>query len=341
MKKILILQNEIMQYRKPVYNELSKYYEVTVLHSGKKSIVIEDKYKEIIADVKQLGPLYLQSGVLGKVRSNQYDIVIAMFDVRWIMNVLALWFHGTAKFLYWGHRYGKNNLINNFRNYLMKKSDGIILYSGGEIDRMIQSGLYEDKIFIAENTIDVPNHEDGSNKEKSSFLFVGRAQKRKKIDELLRAFSQIKDRLPSDLYINIIGDGDENEYLKKLVIELGINNKVFFHGAITDSEKLKVFFHKSYAYVSPGAVGLGVLHSLAYGVPVITYKDEYHGPEFDNLRNQENSLIVNNFEELIKALTVITDEKNYITLGNNAYKLYSEQRTIQYMINGFIKAIEG
>jgi len=35
MKNILIIQNEIPHYRIALYNELSKAYNVTVLHSGK------------------------------------------------------------------------------------------------------------------------------------------------------------------------------------------------------------------------------------------------------------------------------------------------------------------
>ena len=34
-KKLLILQNKILNYRVPVYEELHKQYEVTVIHAGK------------------------------------------------------------------------------------------------------------------------------------------------------------------------------------------------------------------------------------------------------------------------------------------------------------------
>jgi glycosyltransferase involved in cell wall biosynthesis len=340
MKKILIIQNEIMHYRKPVYNELAKYYDITVLHSGKPSLESMDKYKEIITKVSKVGSFYFQSGVMTEARSEKYNVVIAMFDVRWIANILAMQFNKKSRFLYWGHRYGNNNIINHIRNFLMKKSDGVILYSDTEVDTILKSGINKNKLFVAENTIEVPNHEDGTNKEKSSLLFVGRAQKRKKVDKLLKAFAKIKDKLPQNTTVDIIGSGEENDYLQSLAKELKIDNQVVFHGAITDNEKLKSFFHKAFAYVSPGPVGLGVLHSLAYGVPVITYKNEYHGPEFDNLKNKINSIIVNDFEELKQALILIVNEKEYMRLGKNAYELYSQKRTIQYMIKGFIEAIE-
>ncbi len=51
MKKVLILQNKILHYRKPFYNKLAEKHNVTVLHSGKKSRGIEDKYEEIITPI--------------------------------------------------------------------------------------------------------------------------------------------------------------------------------------------------------------------------------------------------------------------------------------------------
>lgn len=82
MKKILIIQNEIMHYRKPIYNELAKYYDITILHSGNKSINNEDKYKEIIVSYKKIGPFSFQEKVLKFANNNEYDAIIAMFDIR-------------------------------------------------------------------------------------------------------------------------------------------------------------------------------------------------------------------------------------------------------------------
>ena len=38
MKRILILQNTILHYRKPLYNKLAEQYDVTVLHSEEKKV---------------------------------------------------------------------------------------------------------------------------------------------------------------------------------------------------------------------------------------------------------------------------------------------------------------
>ncbi len=103
MKTILICQNEIMAYRKPVYNGLAEEYEVTVLHSGQPSVDAGDLYQEIIVPQKRVGPFHLQRGVSMRKRMQQYDVVIAMFDLRWPSYLLPLFFKRRAKYILWGH----------------------------------------------------------------------------------------------------------------------------------------------------------------------------------------------------------------------------------------------
>lgn len=341
MRNILILQNLIPHYRKPVYNELAKYYDVTILHSGSKSIGDTRTYKEIITPVKQLGSFFLQSGVIKEMRNGDYDVVIVMFDIRWVANIIAIFLRRNRRFLYWGHRYSKNRLGNKIRDILMRISDGVILYSDSDISRMISRGLPESKIFVAPNTIHIPNYSDGSSAYKDILLFTGRAQKRKKVDILIRAFSEILSRIPEHIKINIVGSGQENENIKRFADYFGVSDRVVFHGEITDHETLKSLFHRAYAYVSPGPVGLGVLHSFAYGVPVVTHFFEKHGPEFDNILDGENSLLYktyNEFKEIIVSLC--NDKKLSARLGRKAYELYAEERTLEKMVKGLRDAIK-
>jgi len=340
-KKVLILQNKILHYRKPLYNELSKHYDVTILHSGDKSAGVNDDYKEIITPVKKVGPFFLQSGVLKAVRSGGYDVVIAMFDIHWVANIIAIFLRPNSRFLYWGHRYSKNHLANKLRDLLMRLSDGIILYTDNEIGKMVSRGIPKSKIFVAPNTIHVPNSSDGSGAYKDSFLYVGRLQKRKKVDLLIQAFSEILNHIPKNIKINIVGSGQENDTLKKLAEHLGISERVAFHGEIFDSERLKPLFHSAYAYVSPGSVGLGVLHSFAYGTPVVTNCLEKHGPEFNNILNNKNALLYKTYDEFKEILVELCNNKNLSRrLGKNAYKLYSQDRTMKKMVQGFRNAIE-
>ena len=340
LKKILILQNKIPHYRKAVYNRLSEFYDVTVLHSGDKSVNEKDKYKEKIVENKKIWKFNIQKNIIQEITDNKYDAIIAMFDIAWINNIVALYARDKkTKFIWWGHRYSKKYIVNIIRNYLMKNADAHLLYSDKEINDMVKSGIRRESIFVANNTIEVKNHGFCKECKKKSFLFVGRAQKRKRVDLLLKAFATIKDELSNYITIDIVGEGAENKILKQLARELNIEERVCFHGAITEEEELKPLFEKAFAYISPGPVGLGVLHSLAYGVPVVTHKYEYHGPEFDNLTSK-NSIVYENHNELPNILLEFAknNELSY-RLGKNAYEHYKNFRTIDNMIKGFLDAI--
>jgi glycosyltransferase involved in cell wall biosynthesis len=328
MKKVIILQNYVPHYRKPVYNNLSLKYDVTILHSGNPSITENDSFKEIIVKSHKIWKFHLQSGVIKTLRANKYDTVIAMFDLAWISYMLIN-FIFPNRIIYWGNRYSSNFFINLFRTLIMRTSKSNILYSEIEIERMIASGIDEKKIFIAHNTILIPNKENCSNILKDRFLFVGRAQKRKKVDLLIKAFK---------LYI--IGEGEENHNLKKYVNKLSLNDRIIFTGKIHDDTELKKHFSKSYAYISPGPVGLGVLHSFSYGVPVVTLDYGKHGPEFSNIIDQENGLLFNNLNELESIMiNLVKNKKNTKRLASNAFSHYNTKRNINVMVDGIIEAI--
>jgi len=342
MKKILILQNKILHYNKPLYNYLAKKYKVTVVHSGNISKFKDDIYTELIVNSTNVGPFIFQHKVISEVRSLKYDVVIGMFDIKWINNILALYIkHAKTKYIWWGHGYGKNNVGNYIRNFLIRKSDALLLYSNRDLSILTKNGIDNSKIFIAENTLEVKNHEFNQNIKRDSFLFVGRAQKRKKVEDLFIAFSKIIASLPNNVFIKIVGDGVENKTLKELSEKLNIEDRVEFLGSITDEVKLKSVFQGSLAYISPGHVGLGVLHSFAYGVPVVTIEHDSHAPEFGNINNMNSIVYDGSIEKLsiiLKEL-VINKEKSY-QLGKNAYNHYSKYRTMNLMVEGFINAIE-
>ncbi len=341
MKSILILQNTILHYRKALYNELSKYYNVTVLHSGKKSVTKDDSYNEIITPVKKIGIFTFQKGVITEIRSDKYDVVISMFDLHWVKNIWSIIYRKKAKIIWWGHRYGNNQILNKIKTKLILFSDGVILYNDSQLKQMLQLGIPENKIFIAENTIFVGNSENLSGLKKSSLLYVGRAQKRKRVDLLITTFASILKDIPSFVTIDIVGIGEENAYLKRLAQKLRVEDRVIFHGEVNDSRQLKELYKKAFAYVSPDAVGLGAQHSFAYGTPVVTTSVGYKGAEYEKLEDTINSLLFKNEEEFKEIIIkIITDNDFRKKIGHNAYQLYSSKLTMQNMAQGFIDAIE-
>jgi glycosyltransferase involved in cell wall biosynthesis len=338
---ILIIQNKIPHYRKTFYNVLAKNYNITIIHSGRASTSQDNKYNEIIVPILRIGSFIFQRSVIKEALSSKYDAIIAMFDLWWIYNnILPLLVKGIPV-IYWGHRYGKNLLANITRNFLMRRTDALILYGDEDIKMMVTNGIPKNKIFVAPNTIHVNKTANSNSISKNSFIYSGRAQKRKQVDELLIAFASAKDDFPPNTKIHIVGEGEENVYLKRLAEQLTISEEVVFHGEILNENALQELFEQAYAYISPGHVGLGVLHSFAYGIPVVTQRNKKHGQEFINLVHGENALIYDEPIELINILVNLTQKKTFTKeLGNNAYKHYTQRRSLVQMVEGFSDAVD-
>lgn len=340
-KSVLILQNEIMEYRKPLYNGLAEHYEVVVLHSGQPSLQAGDRYSEVIAPKRQLWRFHLQPCSSISKLIKDFDVVIAMFDLFWPCYLMPLLRRKRPRYVLWGHRYGSNMLSCIARDLLMSRADRLLMYGDEDLERMIARGIDASKIVIAWNTTHVPNHRNYSDAQKTSLLFVGRLQDRKRIDLVIEIFAQLQGRLSGQITLDIIGGGEIESKLKRIADNLDISHKVNFHGRIDDPEILADMFSRAYAYVSPGAVGLGVLHSLAYGVPVITLRDEHHGPEFYNLMHEHNALICEGEVDFGKAIFRICAEVSLAKrLSNNAYEYYIHERSLSRMLDGFKMVIE-
>src|SRR5690606_15767667 len=152
-------------------------------------------------------------------------------------------------------------------------------------------------LFVANNTVSI--YYD-SNKEyvKNSFLFVGSLYRSKGIRYLLEAYKDaymLDTKLP---ILNIIGEGDELEYINEYIDENGLQNNIFIRGAIYDDFILHDYFRSAYVTISPNQAGLSVLSSLGHGVPFVTYKKSITGGERFNIINGYNGFIYNDHSEL-------------------------------------------
>jgi glycosyltransferase involved in cell wall biosynthesis len=343
---LLILQNTIYEYRVPLFKGIGQLPNVNlrVLYCDPslldKSFPFEAKYVE----AKELLGVTLQPTLLREIKQLNADVILVMFNVRYL-SMMRLLFNQNLRektaILLWGHGFGKHGFINFFRIYLVKKSDGLVLYYRQQIEGFINRGLDESRLFSAENTIEVSNYGYDVESERCSLLFVGRLQERKKIDLVIQSLSEITSDYPH-IQLEIVGDGPAESSLKELANKLLPEDKVVFHGKVVDEGSLKKLFNRSLAYVSPGAIGLGALHAFAYGCPIITTEDDpEHGPEFLNLEEGVNALFAKaDVGSLSKVLHFLLSNEEYAAkMRNNAANYYKKHRTMSNMIDHLMVAV--
>lgn len=341
-KRLLLLQDVLAPFRMPLYNGLAQHYDVTVIHSGEPRTTASDTFREVVLPVRRRGPLLIRDWTTG-ASGQPYDVTVSMFDLRWPDCILPPLRDRDAygRWILWGHGYGRSRLSRPVRDWLAARVDGVLLYDDGAATDMLERGVRPHKIYIAPNTVHVTNHRDCSDAAKTSLIYVGRLTAGKKVGVLIDAFHRIRSRIPDGVRLEIVGDGRERANLERRVQRLGLSDVVAFHGSVHDDELLSELFARAYACVVPGYVGLVVLHSFAYGVPVVTRRDEQHAPEFSNLAHGRNALICDRRDFADALVDVCTDPKRAAALGRNAYQLYANKRTLDMMLYGFRKAIEG
>ena len=246
-------------------------------------------------DVVRLGNRYggrrelgvWQRGLLSLLQSQLYDIVIAEFNLRIVSNVLGcLWRQRLPlQWIWWGHGISPQSdaLSIRLRVWLSRLADALIFYEATQRKKFVAWGVAPEKTFVAPNSIETeqitPLVTSRSREERNRILYIGRLTERKKVDLLIRGFARVCPQLPPDTLLTIIGDGPERQTLEQVATHSGVSERVEFVGAVYQQERLAPWFNTAWASVSPGAIGLSAVHSLAYGVPLLIARNEAHGPE--------------------------------------------------------------
>lgn len=108
-----------------------------------------------------------------------------------------------------------------------------------------------------------------------------RLQPKKRLDLLIRAAATLARR-GEPINLVIIGDGPERAQLEQLARHEGV--PTHFEGACYDESRIALLTMASDLTVCPGFIGLTAIHSMAYGVPVITNRRSSEGaPEVESI----------------------------------------------------------
>lgn len=349
--KIIVIDNELMLYRIPIFNMLAQTegVELTVAHSGK---LLQGKadllFEERILDTYSLSRFVFYKKDLFQYLQS-FDIVIASNEIRRLsLMFLPLNKHRNFKMIFWGigvrgsyvHRLGETTVWDTLRFYFAKHADALLFYSSFPIQIYEKKGFDPKKLFVANNTVQVSNRLGNATFQRDRIIFVGSLYKEKEIYKLLKSYHAVYYRNPSIPCLDVVGDGDEMTAIRDYIERNSLSSKIILHGAIFEEEKLEELFKHAIVSISPDQAGLSVLKSMAYGVPYITHKNAITGGERLNIKNNTNGILFNNFEEIEHIIDdVILNPSRYLKMGENAKQYYNEFASPKAMVQGFMDAI--
>lgn len=348
MKRLILFTNSIMDYRLPVFSELSKFYDLTVAYYDK-SNAINACFKIIKLTSIQLGSFTIIKENLRKI-ALQYDAALVTGELRNLSFVKLGFIKRNFSLTYWGgdlsfsykKHYDEDKRLDKIRFFIMNRADSLVFYCKYPINRYVNDGhIKREKLFVANNTTLV-DRKINLYVDKKYFLFIGTLYKEKGVFDLLSAYAASYHKFSKATPLVIIGKGPEYEKIKLWINEHRLEDMIILKGAVYDKQEIMYLFKDAIACISPKQAGLSVLTSMGYGVPFVTSRNAITGGEIFNLSNNNNGILYDGtIEKLGEILYSLEHNKQWAyQLGVNAQNYYFENATIQTMVKGLSDSVE-
>ena len=188
----------------------------------------------------------------------------------------------------------KHFLLRKIINLLLNHSDEIIAQSNNTKNNANKYYSPDKEIAVIPLGFVVPEFEETTREdlnlsdEDFVLISVGRLVERKGYEYAIRAISKLSHRNVKYL---IIGDGPEEEILKKLVRNLGLDDKVEFLGFVSEEMKFQYLSISDIYVLSSLHEGFGIclMEAMHCGLPIVSTNN---GGQTDFLVDGENALMV-------------------------------------------------
>lgn len=315
-QSIGIVHHFFAHYREPILKELlsSTQYDYwfvgdkTDSGEGIRAANIIDHPRFVYAPSHFWKRLLFQQGVIRFALRKDIQAVIylasAEFISTWISAILArltgkkvyFWTHG------WTHldSFVKNIIRINFYRL---GSSGLLLYGNRARQIGSEKGFDPNRLYVVYNSLDYEKckrirqeitHLELESVRRKNFKNPGlptvicssRLIKVRRLDLLLDALGILKDQ-GYEVNALIVGGGVEKDALEQKAHDMAL--QVSFWGECYDERVLARLFMASDVTVVPGYIGLTAIHSLGYGIPVITNDTpELNAPEWEAIHPEVN-----------------------------------------------------
>ena len=286
---VIIIQETVPEYRLDLFDRLSREYGDTFCVYTSEQLRAAP-WCHALGPVRVFGPIRWQSGVLQLVIRSE-DIVIVPGDPRCLTNFLLLvkakW--RGARTICWTHFWSSTSkkIRAHIRWWIFSIADVLLFYTDKELEsyRGTKWGRWRDRRAFAgalnngldctairhlRKTYDLEAREN-------RIAFIGRLTDKAQMPLLIQAMS-----MPSchSLELHVIGSGENERDLRALASDLGVGNRIRWYGTVTEEREIAEVLNRCAAFVYPGAVGLSVVHALAYGLPSVLHdRPDRHMPE--------------------------------------------------------------
>lgn len=363
MKKVVIIQQIIPEYRVPFFNLLrealaKENVELSLIHSNAdtSSNTSPISWATVIHNRKlNLGLMQLiWQPVMQYLKGK--DMVVVEKSNKLLLNyyLILTRLFSKRKLAFWGH--GRNMQVepnsgqNKFAVLTLKYCHWWFAYTQGVKDFLIKHKYPADRITNVQNAIDTRVLQEGIQKITEAemaklkqemgikgnkvAIFCGRMYPEKRIDFILESCYIIKKSIP-DFEMIFIGSGQDAPMVQEAA---SVHKWIYYVGPKSGAERIK-YFKIAQVQLMPGLVGLGVLDSFALETPIITTNYKYHSPEVEYIQDGKNGIIAENDLDIYSQRVVETLSNNKYQQLIEGCRLSAQKYTIETMVNNFKSGI--
>lgn len=305
-----------------------------------------------------------------EIGHGKYDVTISDSTGE-LLNILPLLFVNKLilrkKFILWCGNNIKDNaprandsfikkVAYVFARFIYRTADASIVYGQASKEFDVYMGVPSGRIFIALNTIDTLYFEEAARTSKDQIeplkrelgvagreiiLYVGVLEKRKKIENLVLAFKELRKSM-NNVALLIVGDGPNRRDLELLCEREEIDD-VHFLGKV-GYDKMPLFYVLSDVFVLPSQGGIAVAEAMACGKPVIITRECNALRSIPNLvENGGNGFILK--EDDVASLSehmakILSEPVLARKMGAKSKQMVETYFSIEKMLRGFEQAID-
>ncbi|MFN3409269.1 MAG: glycosyltransferase family 4 protein [Limisphaerales bacterium] len=240
-----------------------------------------------------------------------------------------------------------------YQRFILSLCDALVLY--GEISRGFfrQLGFPENRMFVAQNTIDtrrIAISRDAAVKagrtlrdrlrvgQRFVFGYLGALISRKRVGDIIAAFNQARAD-GDDCVLVVAGDGPERTALERAARASPYHADILLPGRIPAGEE-DGWFQLFDAYLSFAQGGLGILEAMAHGRVVVSTPERY--PETELLVDGDTALLAGGFS--INAFATVmrrafASRSSLAAIGERARDCVLARATLENMVCQIDRAV--
>lgn len=361
MKKLVIITNIPAPYRVDFFYYLQEHvkeYDIYIIYASRNEDnrtweIDENKIKNSYFlnswtlkiprryDTKYI---HISKGVSALLRQLHPDVVVGSEYNPTILQAVRYCTRHGIPFVSWtdGTLYSERNISSlqkRLRRYVIARAGAYIGSSTKSREAQLAYGADPDRCFVSFLTVDLDKYlMEAEDRQPDRILCVGSLIERKGVDLLLRALADMKEPFT----LALAGSGSEEEYLRKLTEELGIQDQVEFLGFL-QLEELRTQYARSGIFVLPtreDCFALVILEAMCAGLPVVCSR--YADGSGDLIEEGVNGFIIDPYDEEefgSRLKELLRDSEKAFDMGQASRRILGKFR-FEQVSRGFMDAVE-